>query len=201
LRGVAVRDHRQGRRRLPGEAGREGRPRDPARPEAGRVRRARRRPRVGPLLPRGRTGLRLLLTVPHPGRPPGGRPRRGHLAGQRPPLTPDGAQDPGAAVCHPTTLTDRQRLRITTGRGRHPCGGAAPRPVRGTAAPPAATYGVALLPPVSARSLPPPCSPASEPPPVSVAGVAGRSSSLWGTKSAGGWSQPMPSLSRSRCLP
>ena len=38
------------------------------------LRRARRRPAVDPLLPRGRTGLRVLLTVPGPGRPArGGR--------------------------------------------------------------------------------------------------------------------------------
>ena len=51
-------------------------PGDPARPEGRRLRRARRRPRLDPLLPRGRPRLRLLLAVPGPGRPAGGRPRR-----------------------------------------------------------------------------------------------------------------------------
>ncbi len=48
-------------------------------------------------------------------------PRGRHLGGQRPPLSPPGHADPGAVVCHPTTLTDRRRLRITK-EGRHPCG-------------------------------------------------------------------------------
>ena len=46
----------------------------PARPQARRLRRARRRPRVGALLPRRRPRLRLLLAVPGPGRAAGGRP-------------------------------------------------------------------------------------------------------------------------------
>ena len=46
-------------------------------PGARRLRRARRRPRVGALLPRGRAGLRVLLAVPGAGRPPGGGPRGG----------------------------------------------------------------------------------------------------------------------------
>ena len=50
---------------------------DPARPQARRLRRARRRPGLGALLPRGRPRLRLLLAVPGPGGPAGGRPR-GH---------------------------------------------------------------------------------------------------------------------------
>ena len=60
----------------------EGR-RDPSRPQARRLRRARRRPRVDPLLPRGRARLRVLLAVPGAGRPAGGRPRRHRLRGQR----------------------------------------------------------------------------------------------------------------------
>ena len=45
----------------------------------GRLRRARRRPGVDPLLPQGRAGLRLLLAVPGAGRQAGGRPRGGEL--------------------------------------------------------------------------------------------------------------------------
>ena len=48
----------------------------PARPAARCLRRARRRPGVGALLPRGRPGLRVVLAVPRPGRPAGGGPRR-----------------------------------------------------------------------------------------------------------------------------
>ena len=44
-------------------------------PQARRLRRARRRPRLGALLPRGRARLRVLLAVPGAGRPAGGRPR------------------------------------------------------------------------------------------------------------------------------
>ncbi len=51
-------------------------PGDPARPQGRRLRRARRRPGLRPLLPRGRAGLRVLLAVPHPRRPARGRPRR-----------------------------------------------------------------------------------------------------------------------------
>ena len=45
-------------------------------PEAGDLRRARRRPRLGPLLPHPRPGLCLLLTIPRPHRPPRRRPSR-----------------------------------------------------------------------------------------------------------------------------
>ncbi len=82
---------------------RRGGPGHPSRPQARHLRRARRRPGVRPLLPRGGPGLRLLLTVPHPGRPTGGRPRRR--------LRRDGEVDH-----HGNTLTG----------GGVPCGGAAP---------------------------------------------------------------------------
>ena len=49
--------------------------RDQARPAPRRLRRARRRPGLDPLLRRGRARLRLLLAVPGAGRPAGGRPR------------------------------------------------------------------------------------------------------------------------------
>ena len=49
---------------------------DPARPEARRVRRARRRPGVDRLLLPGRARLRVVLAVPGPYRPAGGRPGR-----------------------------------------------------------------------------------------------------------------------------
>ena len=60
---------------------RRGGPRDPARPQARRLRRARRRPRLGALLPRGRPRLRLLLAVPGAGRAAGGRPRGDRVEG------------------------------------------------------------------------------------------------------------------------
>ncbi len=61
------------RRRRPGaDGGREG-ARDAARHHARRVRRARWRPRVDPLLPQRRAGLRLLLAVPGADRAPRGR--------------------------------------------------------------------------------------------------------------------------------
>ncbi|MGX1120763.1 pyruvate,orthophosphate dikinase [Streptomyces ambofaciens] len=88
LRRLPVRDHRQGRRRLPGRRRREGRPRHAPRPEARCLRRARRRPGVGPLLPRGGAGLRLLLPLPDPGGPSGGGPGGVAVEGQRPPVTP-----------------------------------------------------------------------------------------------------------------
>ena len=66
----------------------EGRASPPG-PEARRLRRARRRPGLGALLPRGRPGLRVLLAVPGAGRPAGGRPRRAvpQRWWQRQPLT------------------------------------------------------------------------------------------------------------------
>ena len=69
--------------RIAAEEGRAARPG----PEARRLRRARRRPRLGALLPRGRPGLRVLLAVPGAGGPAGGRPgrRRDRRVGQ--PLT------------------------------------------------------------------------------------------------------------------
>ena len=57
--------------RIAAEKGRARRPDLQAR----RLRRARRRPRLGPLLRRGRARLRLLLAVPGAGRPARGRPR------------------------------------------------------------------------------------------------------------------------------
>ena len=52
-----------------------------ARPAPRRLRRARRRPGVDPLLRRGRARLRLLLAVPGPGRPARGRPLGAPLTG------------------------------------------------------------------------------------------------------------------------
>ena len=65
-----------------------GRPGHPPGPQARRLRRARRRPRVRPLLPRGGPGLRLLLAVPHPGRPPRSGPGVGEAAGGGHPVSP-----------------------------------------------------------------------------------------------------------------
>ena len=64
-------------------AGRRGRPVDEAGAAHGRLRRARRRPRVDPLLPRRRAGLRVLLAVPGADRPAGGRPGDGVAEGRR----------------------------------------------------------------------------------------------------------------------
>ena len=60
----------------------EGRERRPG-PGSGRLRGARRRPRVDPLLPRLRARLRLLLAVPRTRRPTGGRPGDGVRQGVR----------------------------------------------------------------------------------------------------------------------
>ncbi len=70
LRRVAVRDHRRRRRGPPHQDRRRRGPRHQAGPGARRLRRARRRPRVRLVLPRGRPRLRVLLTVPRPDRPP-----------------------------------------------------------------------------------------------------------------------------------
>ena len=51
-------------------------PRRPPRPDRRRLRRTRRRPRLRPVLPRRRPGLRVLLAVPGADRPPRSRPRR-----------------------------------------------------------------------------------------------------------------------------
>ncbi len=53
---------------------------DAPRPQGRRLRRARRRPGVDPLLPPHRTGLRLLLALPRAGRPARSRPRRARPA-------------------------------------------------------------------------------------------------------------------------
>ncbi len=77
VRGLAVRDDRRRRHRAPGANRGRGRPRDQAGPEDRRLRRARRRPGLGALLPQGGPGLRVLLAVPGAGRAAGGGPRRG----------------------------------------------------------------------------------------------------------------------------
>ena len=68
-----VRDDRQAWRRLAGAAGRLGRAAGQAGPEARRLRRAWRRPRLDPLLPARRARLRELLSVPRADRPRGCR--------------------------------------------------------------------------------------------------------------------------------
>ena len=60
---------------------------DQAGPQARGLRRARRRPGLGALLPRGRSRLCLLLAVPRPGRPARGRARGACLGRQRQPVT------------------------------------------------------------------------------------------------------------------
>ncbi len=87
LRRVAVRDAGRRWRRPPGQDRRRRGPGDQARPQARRLRRARRRPGLGLVLPRGRARLRVLLAVPGPDRPPRGRPRRRRQQRQRHPLT------------------------------------------------------------------------------------------------------------------
>ncbi len=76
LRRLAVRVHRPpGRGGAGADRGREGAGRA-AGPQARRLRRARWRPGLGALLPRGRPGLRVVLAVPGAGGPAGGRSRR-----------------------------------------------------------------------------------------------------------------------------
>ena len=73
LRRLAVRVARPARRRRDGRDGHDEGPRDQARPQGRRVRRARRRPALGALLRPGRPRLRLVLAVPR-ARSPGSRP-------------------------------------------------------------------------------------------------------------------------------
>ena len=79
--GQPVRDRRPARGG-PADADRlRGGPPDPPGPQAGDLRRARRRPRLGPVLPHPGAGLCVLLAVPGADGPPGrrpGDPRRGH---------------------------------------------------------------------------------------------------------------------------
>ena len=69
LRAFPVRNARRAGRRSARAHGRMARAQDQAQPEAGRLRRARRRPDLDRLLPRLRDRLRVLLAVPRPGRP------------------------------------------------------------------------------------------------------------------------------------
>ena len=76
LRRLAVRDPRSRRHRPVGADCRRRGPGDASRPAHRHLWRARRRPRLGALLPRGRPRLRVVLAVPHSGSPPRSRPRR-----------------------------------------------------------------------------------------------------------------------------
>ena len=69
-------DHRPARRRAADADRLPRRPGHPPRPQARDLRRTRRRPRLGPLLPHPRAGLCVLLTLPSPHRPPRRRPSR-----------------------------------------------------------------------------------------------------------------------------
>ena len=80
---LAVRDHRRRRCRPAGGDRRRGGPPDQAQAEARRLRRARRRPGIDPLLPQDRAGLRVLLPVPGAGRPAGSGPGGGELTRAR----------------------------------------------------------------------------------------------------------------------
>ena len=83
-----------------------------------RLRRARRRPGLGALLPRGRPGLRVLLAVPGAGGPAGGRPRRrgGNGRGQRQPVTDTGRLR--RSRDGPVGRSSRPRVRATPGAAR-----------------------------------------------------------------------------------
>src|SRR5690606_10541451 len=110
LRRVAVRDDRHRGRGPARAAGGGRRSGGPAGPEGRRLRRARRRPGVRPLLPPGRAGLRVLLAVPGAGGAPGGRPRGDRGGGLGDALTA-----PGAASRCPTPA---HRVMRGPGRGR-----------------------------------------------------------------------------------
>ena len=90
LRRLPVRDDRRGGRRPAGADRRRGGPGHQAGPEDRRLRRARRRPGLGALLPLRGPRLRVLLAVPGARRPAGGRPRRraGDDRGQRQQVRP-----------------------------------------------------------------------------------------------------------------
>ena len=78
--GRPLRQHRQRRRRRTRAHGRRARPRGAPGPQDRHLRRARRRSRVGPLLPGRRPGLRVVFALPGPHRQARGRPggaRRG----------------------------------------------------------------------------------------------------------------------------
>ena len=91
---------------------------DPAGPQARRLRRARRRPRLGALLPRGRPRLRVLLAVPGPGRPAGGRPRGDR---PRPTATPGCAAAAGSRRRQPSPGAIGTQMRPDGDRAG--CGG------------------------------------------------------------------------------
>ena len=78
-------------------------------PEDRRLRRARRRPRLGPLLPRGGPGLRLLLPVPGAGGAAGGRP--GGERGGRPPTVADRTVTAGGAPLRSEVMVDHDEQR------------------------------------------------------------------------------------------
>ena len=95
---------------------------DQAGPQGRRLRRARRRPRLGALLPQGRARLRLLLAVPHPGRPAGGRSRRDRDHRLRLPLTcVTGVHRPGESLWPWTCRRGTVRC-WSRGCGRRRCG-------------------------------------------------------------------------------
>ena len=100
LHRLPVRDHRRRRHRPPGQDRRRGGPRHQTHPQARRLRRTRRRPRIHPLLPRRRPRLRLLLAVPRARRPARGRPR-----GRRRTTRPRRSDDPSTR--HPRPARGR----------------------------------------------------------------------------------------------
>jgi pyruvate,orthophosphate dikinase len=112
LRGFAVRVPGPGRRwQARADRGR-GRAGHPPEPQDRGLRRARRRPRVGALLPRGRAELRVVLAVPGAGCPARGRSGRGRLGGFRQPLRSLAGRcilDAPAGAFSGTRTADRRR--------------------------------------------------------------------------------------------
>ena len=94
------------------EEGRETKPGHQAR----RLRRARRRPRIHPLLPQDGAGLRVLLPVPAAGRPARGRPGRRQLRTAFAPAAPSRRGRRGSGAAHPRP----GRRNATTPRSRGP---------------------------------------------------------------------------------
>ena len=85
----------------------------PAGSEDRRLRRARRRPGLGALLPRGRSRLRVVLAVPGAGGPAGGRPVRRSPEAAPTPANRTSAPDPRQRRTHVSADHD---LRVMIGR-------------------------------------------------------------------------------------
>src|SRR4029077_6464533 len=120
IRGLAVGDDRPGRRRPAGRHRGQGRPGRPAGPAPRRVRRPRRRPGLGALLPPGRPGLRVLLAVPRADRTTGGRPRRaGPRRLRQQGMTRDDESAPARWVAEPPKRAGRSDFERDRARVLH----------------------------------------------------------------------------------